>query len=145
MFTTDGDQDPHPQYRLNPHPHRDLHLELLRLIEAHPTWIQRQLAGALGVSLGKTNFCVRALKEKSLVKWGNFTQNPNKLAYLHILTPEGLAHKKRLTAHFLQRKEAEYEALRAEISKPLHELHPNGANPGSRLDIDDRSLEKAGA
>ena len=139
MPTNDG--DPYPYSHLQ----RDLHLELLRLIDSHPTWTQRQLAQALGVSLGKTNYCVRALKEKGLVKWGNFTQNPNKLAYLHILTPQGVAHKLRLTAQFLGRKEAEYDRLRAEIAALRQELHPNGANPGSRLDIDDRSLEKAGA
>lgn len=109
MPSTDGDPDPYS------HPHFDLHLELLRLIDAHPTWTQRQLAKALGASLGKTNYCVRALKQKGLVKWGNFTQNPNKLAYLHILTPEVLAHKLLFTAKFLGRKEAEYDLLRAEI------------------------------
>ncbi len=147
MPTTHGDHDPHSHNHtgLRPHPHRDLHLELLRLIDAHPTWTQRQLAGALGVSLGKTNYCVRALKEKGLVKWGNFTQNPNKLSYLHILTPQGVAHKLRLTAHFLVRKEAEYEALQAEIATLRQELRLNDAGPGSRLDIDDRSLQRAGA
>lgn len=139
MPTTDGDHD------LYSSPHRDLHLELLRLIDAHPTWTQRQLAKALGVSLGKTNYCVRALKEKGLVKWGNFTQNPNKLGYLHILTPQGVADKLRLTAHFLQRKEAEYEALQAEIASLRQELHPKDAGSGQGLDIDDRSLERAGA
>ncbi len=147
MPTTDGDHDPHPHP--NPHhqldAHRDVHLELLRLIDAHPTWTQRQLAKALGVSLGKTNYCVKALKEKGLVKWGNFTQNPDKLSYLHILTPQGVAHKLRLTANFLVRKEAEYELLRAEIAALRQELHPNDAGPRSRLDIDDRSLERAGA
>ena len=143
MPTSDGDHNPHSYpYR---DPHRDLHLELLRLIDAHPTWTQRQLAGALGVSLGKTNYCVKALKEKDLVKWGNFTQNPDKLSYLHILTPEGLAHKLRLTAHFLQHKEAEYELLQAEIAALRQELHSNNASSGQGLGIDDRSLERAGA
>ncbi len=119
MPTTDGDHNPHS------YPHRDLHLELLRLIDAHPTWTQRQLAKALGVSLGKTNYCVRALKEKGLVKWGNFTQNPDKLSYLHILTPQGVAHKLRLTAHFLARKEVEFDQLRTEIAALRQELHPN--------------------
>ena len=145
MPTTYSDHDPHSNTHHQHHPHRDLHLELLRLIDAHPTWTQRQLAGALGVSLGKTNYCVRALKEKGLVKWDNFTQNPNKLSYLHILTPQGVAHKLRLTAHFLARKEAEYEALQAEIAALRQELQPNDTGPGQDLDIDDRSLERAGA
>ncbi len=140
MRIGDSEHDPHSYTCLHPHPHRDLHLELLRLIDAHPTWTQRQLAKALGVSLGKTNYCLRALKEKGLVKWGNFTQNPNKLDYLHILTPEGLAHKLRLTVHFLQLKEAEYERLRAEIAALRQELHPNGTGLEQGFDIDNRSL-----
>lgn len=129
----------------HPYSHRDLHLELLRLIAANPTWTQRQMAKALGVSLGKTNYCVKALKEKGLVKWGNFTQNPNKFGYLHILTPKGVAHKLRLTTLFLQRKEAEYDLLRAEIAALRKELHSNDTCPWQGFDIDDHSLEKVGA
>jgi len=123
----------------------ELHLRLLSLLEQNPAWTQRQLAGALGVSLGKTNYCVRALRDKGLVKWGNFTQNPDKLSYLHILTPQGVAHKLRLTAHFLARKKAEYEVLQAEIAALRQELHPNYIVAGGGLNIDDRSLERAGA
>lgn len=78
----------------------EIHLQLLKLIEQNPSWTQRQLAKALGVSLGKTNYCLKALKEKGWVKWGNFSQNPNKLSYMHLLTPQGIAQKLRLTAHF---------------------------------------------
>jgi len=88
MPTIAGDHDPRPNLASICTPYHDIHPELLRLIDAHPTWTQRQQAKALDVSLGKTNYCVRALKEKGFVKWGNFTKNPNKLGYLHILTPE---------------------------------------------------------
>ncbi len=57
----------------------EIDLKLLKLLEENPTLSQRQIADALGISLGKTNYCLRALKEKGLVKWGNFSNNPNKL------------------------------------------------------------------
>jgi len=100
----------------------EIHLQLLKLIEQNPSWTQRQLAQSLGVSLGKTNYCLKALKEKGWVKWGNFSQNPNKLSYMHLLTPQGIAQKLRLTAHFLRRKEAEYDQLQTEIRALREEL-----------------------
>jgi EPS-associated MarR family transcriptional regulator len=100
----------------------EVHLRLLKLLEQNPGWTQRQLADALGISLGKTNYCLRALRDKGLIKWGNFSQNPNKLQYMHLLTPQGIAQKVRLTAHFLYRKEREYEELRHEIARLRAEL-----------------------
>lgn len=100
----------------------EIHLQLLKLIEQYPNWTQRQLAQSLGVSLGKANYCLKALKEKGWVKWGNFSQNPNKLAYMHLLTPQGIAQKLSLTAYFLRRKEAEYDQLQAEIRALREEL-----------------------
>jgi EPS-associated MarR family transcriptional regulator len=100
----------------------EIHFQLLKLIEQYPNWTQRQLAQSLGVSLGKVNYCLKALKEKGWVKWGNFSQNPNKLAYMHLLTPQGIAQKLSLTAYFLRRKEAEYDQLQAEIRALREEL-----------------------
>lgn len=100
----------------------ETHLQLLRLIEAHPELSQRELADRLGISLGKTNYCLRSLKEKGWVKWGNFSANPNKAQYLHLLTPKGAAEKIALTLHFLRRKTAEYEELRTEIARLRDEL-----------------------
>ena len=105
----------------------EVHLRLLSLLEQNPTWTQRQIADALGLSLGKTNYCLRALRDKGLVKWGNFSQNPNKLQYMHLLTPKGIAKKLSLTAHFLQRKEREFEELRSEIASLRAQL--NNSNP----------------
>ncbi len=107
----------------------DVHLRLLSLLEQNPAWTQRQLAGALGVSLGKTNFCLRALKDKGLVKWGNFSQNPNKLQYMYLLTPKGVAQKLQLNAHFLQCKEREFEELKSEIAHLRAELGDSNTNP----------------
>ena len=107
----------------------EIHLQLLKLIEKNPSWTQRQLAEALGVSLGKTNYCLKALKEKGWVKWGNFSQNPNKLSYMHLLTPQGIAQKLSLTSLFLRRKEAEYDQLQAEIRALREELRTQRPAP----------------
>ena len=90
-------------------------LDAMRLLETNPEMTQRELAEALGVSLGAANYCLKALVEKGWVKLENFQRNPNKLGYLYMLTPMGVAAKTRLTARFLQRKLCEYEALKTEI------------------------------
>ena len=76
----------------------------------------------LGISLGKTNYVLKALKDKGLVKLGNFSRNPNKLQYVHLLTPQGLSEKTQLTLRFLKRKVQEYEQLKAEIDELKHTL-----------------------
>ena len=83
---------------------------------------QRELAEALGVSLGATNYCLKALVEKGWLKLENFQRNPNKLGYLYLLTPMGITAKAQLTASFLRWKICEYEALRAEIDQLQAEL-----------------------
>lgn len=90
-------------------------LQMLKLLQDNPGLSQRQLAAKMGVSLGKANYCLRALVEKGLVKLGNFGKNPNKRQYAYILTPAGLEEKTRITLGFLKRKEAEFEAIRQEI------------------------------
>ena len=90
-------------------------LEALRLLEANPKMTQRELAEALGVSLGATNYCLKALVEKGWLKLESFQRNPNKLGYLYLLTPMGIAAKTQLTTRFLRRKLIEYETLKAEI------------------------------
>ena len=102
--------------------HQETHLRLLRYLEAHPRVTQRELAEHLGVSLGKANYCLKALIEKGLVKARNFQNNTNKRAYLYILTPQGLEAKARITARFLQRKMEEYEALASEIAQLQDEM-----------------------
>lgn len=88
---------------------------VLRLLQANPQMTQRDLAQALGVSLGKTNYCLKALLDKGLLKVHNFQSSQRKLAYAYLLTPSGIAEKAALTGRFLQRKMDEFEALRAEI------------------------------
>ena len=102
--------------------HAEIDLKLLKLLEENPTLSQRQLADRLGISLGKTNYCLKALKEKGFVKWGNFSNNPHKLQYMHLLTPKGIRQKLSLTIHFLERKQAEYEHLKLEIASLQTEI-----------------------
>ena len=99
----------------SPDPSPSAHLELLRLLEQHPEYSQRQLAGALGVSLGKTHYLLRALFEKGLVKAGKLSRNPSKLVYA--LTPAGFKHRLQLTQRFLHLKEQEFVDLRSEIDR----------------------------
>ena len=93
----------------------DLRFRVVKLLETSPDLSQRDLAAALGISNGKINYCLRALLAKGLVKLGNFSQSRHRLGYVYLLTPSGIAEKAALTHRFLQRKVAEYEALKTEI------------------------------
>lgn len=109
--------------------HQETHYRLLRYLDEHPQVSQRELAEHLGVSLGKANYCLKALIEKGLVKVRNFQNNRNKRAYLYILTPQGFEAKARITARFLQRKMEEYEALKAEIEQLQTEVARQAGTP----------------
>jgi EPS-associated MarR family transcriptional regulator len=98
-------------------PREVAHLKVLTLIADEPDLNQRQLAERLGISLGKTNYLIRALLDKGHIKANNFRRSDNKLAYLYLLTPEGASAKIKLTRDYLARKEAEYHALRDEIAE----------------------------
>ena len=93
----------------------EIHLKVLRLLQDSPQINQREMAEALGVSLGKTNYCLKALMDKGYVKMQNFMSSHNKLAYSYLLTPSGIREKAQLTTQFLKRKVEEYEALQLEI------------------------------
>ncbi|MEP6388352.1 MAG: MarR family EPS-associated transcriptional regulator [Halioglobus sp.] len=100
----------------------ETHLRVLRELEDAPDITQRALALKLGVSLGATNYCLKALVEKGWVKMDNFSKSDNKLRYAYLLTPKGLTAKTRLASHFLKRKLQEYEALKMEINKLEREV-----------------------
>ena len=93
----------------------DLRYKLLKLLAEEPQISQRDLAGRLGISVGKTNYCLSALVDKGLVKINNFRRANNKLAYAYLLTPRGIEEKARVTVSFLQRKMREYAELQDEI------------------------------
>lgn len=98
-----------------PMPQDELHFELLRELTKDPAASQRRLADRLGVSVGKLNYCLRALIDKGWVKANNFRRSDNKLAYVYLLTPTGVSAKIRLTRSFIERKELEFETLSTEI------------------------------
>ena len=95
----------------------DVHFRLLHLLEENPSLTQRELAEKLGISLGGINYCLKALVEIGHIKTGNFRRNPNRSVYWYLLTPRGLEKKAKLTAGFLKRKMAEYQALKKEIDE----------------------------
>ena len=93
------------------------YLNLLRKIKNKPESTQRELAEELGFSLGKLNYCLKSLKQKGLVKIKNFQKNPNKINYIYVLTPKGIAAKTKLTLNFMKLKMKEFDELKREIKK----------------------------
>jgi len=101
--------------------------KILKELQSNPDLSQRELAKRLGISLGKTNFCLKALIEKGLVKAGNFKRSDDKAKYLYLLTPKGIEDKALLTHQFLQRKLKEHEELALEIESLREEVENNMA------------------
>ena len=95
--------------------------KLLKLLHENPEINQREIASKLGLSLGKVNFCLRALIEKGWVKASNFSKSKNKRAYVYLLTLNGMEEKAKVTFRFLERKQEEYEMLRTEIEELKNE------------------------
>ena len=110
-------------------------LELLKLLQDRPQMSQRDLALAMGVSLGKANYCLKALMQKGLVKLGRFRANPDKHQYAYLLTAAGLREKTRITVEFLKVKVSEYEILEKEIEQLREDL-------GNHLDRSERSANQ---
>jgi EPS-associated MarR family transcriptional regulator len=101
---------------------------VLRYLDEHPEATQRELAKHLGVSVGKVNYCLRAIAEKGWLKIRNFRDNRNKLSYRYVLTPTGIAEKVNITYEFLRRKIAEYDVLSAEIERLSREVAASGVD-----------------
>ena len=89
---------------------------LLKFLMQHPDWSQRQIARGMDISLGKVNYCLRALIERGFVKIGRFTRSQNKSDYRYLLTPKGVAEKIQTTARFLTHKQEEFEVIKQEIA-----------------------------
>ena len=100
----------------------DTYFRVLRMLQDNPDLTQRDIAERLGVSTSGMNYCLNALIDKGWVKVQNFSQSKNKFGYIYVLTPQGIVEKVTLTSRFLKRKQAEYEALRAEIDGLTLEL-----------------------
>lgn len=101
---------------------QETHFKVLRHLEENPDITQRELAEEMGVSLGKVNYCLKALIEKGWIKANNFKNSNNKAAYAYLLTPKGIERKAQITVHFLKRKVDEYEALKEEIEQLRKEV-----------------------
>lgn len=106
-------------------------LRTLEVLQQHPTLSQRELAQVLGVSLGKANYCLRALLSKGLLKAQNFKNSKNKLAYVYTITPAGVAARAELTTEFLRVKIMEYERLSIEIAQLKAAQLDQPSSPGS--------------
>ena len=100
----------------------DTHFRVLRFLQENPEISQRELAEAVGVSVGGIHYVLNALIDKGLVKLGNFTAAEDKRRYAYILTPKGIAKKAAVTRRFLARKLEEFEALKAEIDALTYEV-----------------------
>lgn len=109
--------------------------KILKLIETNAEISQRELAKTLGISLGKANYCLKALTEKGLLKMGNFKNSKNKLAYMYLLTPTGLEEKSSITLRFLKTKIKEYEMLQAEIQTLMQETKSDDSLQVVQLNI----------
>lgn len=116
---------------LRPGVRDELRLRVLRALEANPELSQRQLAAALDVSLGGVNYALKALIERGFVKAGNFRKSGNKVAYLYVLTPQGVAEKASLASAFLSRKLEEYEVLKQEIEALKGEVGSGDSGKGA--------------
>jgi EPS-associated MarR family transcriptional regulator len=99
--------------------------KILKLVEAKPKISQRELAQQLNISLGKVNFCLKALIGIGLIKATNFRNSKNKLAYMYLLTPRGIEQKSQITLRFLKDKVQQYETLHAEIEQLREEVGSN--------------------
>lgn len=108
-------------------PENELDYALLRHLDSSIDNSQRDLAKRLGVSVGKVNYCLRAVVDRGWVKVNNFRRADNKWAYAYLLTPSGVNAKLRLARIFLERKEHEFEKLQREIQALRSEVASNGA------------------
>ena len=114
----------------------DVHFRVLRLLDSRPDASQREISDELGVSLGAVNYCLKALIEKGHVKLANFRASRNRLGYVYVLTPGGIAHRAELAMRFVERKRCEYEALRRELDDLAAEFpgrQSESRTPGAML------------
>tara|TARA_Y100000817_G_C16706544_1_gene477284 strand:+ start:335 stop:700 length:366 start_codon:yes stop_codon:yes gene_type:complete len=102
---------------------KDIEYKALKEIESNKNLTQRELAKSLDISLGKTNYIIKAFISRGWVKLDNFRKSNNKIGYVYILTPQGILEKSTLAWKFLNYKQSEYEALKKEISLLRDEIN----------------------
>lgn len=108
----------------------EIHYKILKLLESQPDMSQRELSRELGVSLGKANYCIKAMLDRGWVKARNFKNSRNKIAYAYLLTPQGVEKKAKMTARFLKRKIQEFEQLKRDIEQLKKEVAALGETEG---------------
>jgi EPS-associated MarR family transcriptional regulator len=104
---------------------QETHYQILSLLEQNPELSQRQLAAEMGVSVGKINYCIRALLDVGHVKLNNFARSKNKIGYAYVLTPKGFKEKAIVTVRFLELKQVQYQQLKKEIAELKKETEAN--------------------
>lgn len=95
----------------------DDHFNVLRKVQNRPDSTQREMAKELGFSMGKLNYCIKALRRKGLLKINNFRRSKSKVNYIYVLTPKGISEKTKLTINYMKRKMREYDELQKELKK----------------------------
>ena len=95
----------------------ETHYRLLNLIEENPAISQRQLAESMGVSVGKINYCIKALVKVGHIKLNNFKRSQNKMGYAYLLTPTGIKEKAQVAVRFLEIKQRQYDVIKKEIEE----------------------------
>ena len=106
---------------------KEIHLNLLNLLQEEPKLTQREMNRKVGVSLGKINYCISALTKKGMIKVERFKKAEKKSAYMYRLTPKGLEEVANLTISFLKIRIAEYDKIKKEIkslSKQIDKIDP---------------------
>ena len=106
---------------------QEIRYRLLKILETEGSLTQRDMAGRMGVSLGKVNYCMNELVKKGFVKVNRFKDAQNKAKYAYLLTPGGMEEKARVTVRFLRAKMKEYEQIKKEIETLSREI-PDGIN-----------------
>ena len=118
----------------------EIHLKVLREIEGNPEITQRELAQQLGVSLGKVNYCLKALIDRGWVKANNFRNSHNKAAYAYLLTPSGIEEKAKITLRFLKQRMRDYERIKREIVELEAEVNGSTVKSKTREQGDEPSF-----
>jgi EPS-associated MarR family transcriptional regulator len=91
-------------------------LDLMHFIEKGGETSQRQMSQNTGFSIGKVNYCIKALIGIGFIKIDNFKNSSQKINYVYILTPKGIQEKKAITKHFIAKKKQEYDKLNSYIN-----------------------------
>ncbi len=91
-------------------------LDLMHIIQSDSNASQRTIAQKTGFSIGKVNYCLKALIDIGFIKVERFSKSPQKINYAYILTPKGIKEKTVITKQFIIKKKQEYDKLITYVS-----------------------------